>query len=107
MPKDVSLVLIPTVFNPSWEPMAYTYYAMEVLGQKDKLHHNIYEAWNLKNMALTNEADISAFVAQHGVDSKKFSEAYRSFGVQSKVTRGKQLTQSYNIRGTPHFNRRW
>ena len=52
-------------------------------------------------MALTNETDISAFVAKHGVDSKKFSEAYRSFGVQSKITRSKQLTQSYNIRGTP------
>ena len=101
MPKDVSLVLVPTVFNPSWEPMAYTYYALEALGQIHNLHHEIYEAWNLKNMPLTNEADISAFVAKHGVDSKKFSEAYRSFGVQSKITRGKQLTQSYNIRGTP------
>ena len=35
------------------------------------------------------------------MDSKKFSEAYHSFSVQSKVMRSKQLTQSYNIRGTP------
>lgn len=101
MPKDVSLVLVPTVFNPSWEPMAYTYYALEVMGQIHKVHHEIYDAWNLKKTPLTNEADISAFVAKHGVDSKTFSETYRSFGVQSKVTRSKQLTQSYNIRGTP------
>ena len=101
MPKDVSLVLVPTVFNPSWEPMAYTYYALEALGQNRNLHHDLYEAWNLKNMALTNEADVTAFVAKHGVDGKKFSEAYRSFGVGSKIMRSKQLTQSYNIRGTP------
>ena len=101
MPKDVSLVLVPTVFNPSWEPIAYTYYALEALGQNHNLHHDIYEAWNLKNMALTNETDIVAFVAKHGVDSKKFSEAYRSFGVGSKIMRSKQLTQAYRISGTP------
>ncbi|HQS56929.1 MAG TPA: thiol:disulfide interchange protein DsbA/DsbL [Gallionellaceae bacterium] len=101
MPKDVNLVFVPTIFRSDWEPMAYTYYALEVLGQNHNLHHDLYEAWNLKNMALTNEADISAFVAKLGVDSTKFSQAYRSFGVQSKVTRSKQLTQTYNIRGTP------
>ena len=37
IPKDVDLVLVPTVFNPQWEPMAYTYYALEVLGQQHKL----------------------------------------------------------------------
>lgn len=101
MPKDVELVLVPTVFNTNWEPMAYTYYALEVLGQNHKLHDDLYEAWNVKNIDLSDESKIAAFVAKHGVDSKKFSEAYHSFSVQSKVMRSKQLTQSYNIRGTP------
>lgn len=101
MPKDVELVLVPTIFNANWEPMAYTYYALEVMGQQLKLHDDLYEAWNVKNIDLSDESKISAFVAQRGVDSKKFSEAYHSFSVQSKVMRSKQLTQSYNIRGTP------
>lgn len=101
MPKDVEVVLVPTVFNAGWEPMAYTYYALEVLGQNHKLHDDLYDAWNVNNIDLSDESKIAAFVAKHGVDSKKFSEAYHSFSVQSKVTRSKQLTQSYNIRGTP------
>ena len=101
MPKDVELVLVPTIFNATWEPMAYTYYALEVMGQQLKLHDDLYEAWNVKNTDLSDERKIAAFVAQRGVDSKKFSEAYHSFSVQSKVMRSKQLTQSYNIRGTP------
>lgn len=101
MPKDVELVLVPTVFNPNWEPMAYTYYALEALGQQHDLHNDLYEAWNVKNINLSDESKISAFLAKHGVDSKKFSDAYRSFSVQSKVTRSKQLTQAYGIRGTP------
>ena len=101
MPKDVELVLVPTVFNSSWEPMAYTYYALEVLGQNHKLHNDLYEAWNVNNINLSDESKIAAFVAKHGVDSKKFSEAYHSFSVQTKVMRSKQLTQSYGLRGTP------
>ena len=101
MPKDVELVLVPTIFNATWEPMAYTYYALEIMGQQLKLHDDLYEAWNVKNTDLSDESKIAAFLAQRGVDSKKFSEAYHSFSVQSKVMRSKQLTQSYNIRGTP------
>lgn len=101
MPKDVDLVLVPTIFNAGWEPMAYTYYALEVLGQNQKLHDDLYEAWNVKNIDLSDESKIAAFVAKHGVDSKKFSDAYHSFSVQSKVMRSKQLTQGYAIRGTP------
>lgn len=101
IPKDVVLTLVPTIFNPNWEPMAYTYYALEVLGKNHELHNALYDAWNVNNIDLSDENKISAFVAQHGVDSKKFSEAYHSFGVQSKVMRSKQLTQSYVIRGTP------
>lgn len=101
IPKDVELVLVPTMLNPQWEPMAYAYYALEALGQQHKLHDALYEAWNIKNTALVNVADITDFVSKHGVDGKKFGEAYRSFGVQSKVTRSKQLSQTYRIRGTP------
>lgn len=101
MPKDVELVFVPTVFNPAWEPMAYTYYALEALGKNHELHNELYEAWNVKNIDLSDESKIAEFVAQHGVDRKKFSEAYHSFGVNSKVTRAKQLTQSYRIAGTP------
>jgi thiol:disulfide interchange protein DsbA len=101
MPRDVALVYIPTAFNPSWEPMAYTFYALEMMGQQKKLHDPLYKAWNSYPTDLTDLSKIAAFVGQHGVDSKAFSNNYQSFSVQSKVMRSKQLTQSYNIRGTP------
>ena len=101
IPKDVELVYVPTIFNASWEPMAYTYYALEVLGKNNELHNALFDAWNVSNINLSDESKISAFVVKHGVDSQKFSAAYRSFGVQSKIMRSKQLTQAYGIRGTP------
>jgi thiol:disulfide interchange protein DsbA len=101
MPKDVELVFVPTVFRDSWEPMANTYYALESMGKQQQLHDALYRAWNEQNMALVDEDKIADFVAQHGVDRAKFTAAYNSFAVQSKVTRAKQMIRSYGINGTP------
>ena len=101
MPKDVELTYVPTVFRDSWEPMANTFYALESMGQQQQLHDALYRAWNEENMALTDVDKIADFVAKHGVDRAKFTAAYNSFAMQSKVTRAKQMIRSYNISGTP------
>jgi thiol:disulfide interchange protein DsbA len=101
MPKDVELTFVPTIFRDSWEPMARTFYALDALGQRPQLHDALYRAWNLDNVDLSDEAKIIDFVAPRGVDRAKFSAAYNSFGMQSKVTRAKQMIRSYGITGTP------
>jgi len=101
MPKDVELVFVPTIFNASWEPMARTYYTLELLGQEKRLHDDLFNAWNVNNIDLSDKAKIIDFVGQHGVDRKKFSDAYDSFTMQSKISRSKQLAKIYGIRGTP------
>lgn len=101
MPKDVELVLVPTIFRANWEPMARTYYALDSLGQQKQLHDALYRAWNVDNLLLNDEASASDFVAKHGVDRTKFSAAYNSFSIGSKVTRAKQMIRSYGVNGTP------
>ncbi len=101
MPKDVEIVYVPTVFNPNWESMAYTYYALQTMGKSHELHDALYKAWNEQHQILAEQSDVSAFVAKNGVDAKQFNDAYTSFGVRSMVMRAKQLQDTYNIRGTP------
>ena len=94
MPRDVELTYVPTIFRDSMEPMARTLYALESIGQFDKLHDVLYRAWNVDKAQLFDEASISDFVARHGVDKAKFSSAYNSFSMQSKVTRARQMVRS-------------
>lgn len=101
VPKDVEFIYVPTIFRDSWEPMARTFYALESLGQQHQLHDPLYQAWNVDKVDLSDEARILDFVAQRGVDRAKFSSAYNSFSIQSKVTRAKQMIRSYGITGTP------
>lgn len=100
LPKDVELTFVPAVFNPTWEVSARAFYALEALGQRKQLHDDLFNAWN-DNIELVDEATTTDFVAKHGVDRKKFSDAYNSFSMQSQVTRAKQMGQTYGIRGTP------
>lgn len=100
MPKDVELTFVPAIFNPSWEASARTFYALEALGQRKQLHDDLFNAWN-SNVELIDEASSADFVSKHGVDRKKFSNAYNSFSMQSNVARAKQMAQIYGIRGTP------
>lgn len=100
MPKDVALTYVPAIFNPSWEPMARTFYALEALGQLRQLHDPLFKAWDA-NENLMDEASITAFVSRYGVNGKKFGQAYNSFSMQSKIVRAKQMGQAYGLRGTP------
>jgi thiol:disulfide interchange protein DsbA len=101
MPGDVELTYLPTVFRDSWEPMAYTYYALESMGKEGQLHDALYRAWNEDNIVLVDEDKIADFVAKHGVNRAKFIAAYDSFAMKSMVTRAEQMIRSYHINGTP------
>jgi len=101
MPKDVNLQFVPVIFRDTREPMARTFYALEALGEREKLHNDLFEAWNVFNTDLSDEQKITAFVAKRGVDAQKFGAAYNSFSLAGKVARSNQLVRSYAIRGTP------
>jgi len=101
MPKDVKLDFVPTVFNPNWEPMAYTYYALKAMGQLRQLDDKLYNAWNRENAILVSKDDIADFVAKQGVDRQTFLNNFDSFSVRSDVQRSKQMVVQYHISGTP------
>jgi thiol:disulfide interchange protein DsbA len=101
MPKDVELQYVPVIFNESAEPMARAFYALEALGQRKKLHDALFKSINVQNIDMSDEKSITSFVAQNGVDGAKFSAAYNSFSLQSKIARCNQMLQSYHIMGTP------
>lgn len=77
------------------------FYALEELGQRESLHRKLFNAIHVENKRLNSEAEITAFVATHGVDGAKFTEAFRSFAVNTKVSRGKQLSNAYKIDSVP------
>jgi protein dithiol oxidoreductase (disulfide-forming) len=77
------------------------FYALEELGQREALQHKIFSAIHVENKKLNTEAEMTAFVAANGVDGAKFGEAFKSFAVNTKVSRGKTLGNAYKIDSVP------
>jgi len=101
-PKDVEFRYVPAVFNERMLPLAKTYYALEELGLLDKMHERVYEAIHEKRINLADRGVMTKWIAEQGIDAKKFESTYDSFSVDSKAQRAGQLTRSYRITATPY-----
>ena len=101
LPADVAFRRVPAAFNASWEGLAKIYYALEATGQVEAMHKRIFAAIHVQRQKLDKEADIAAFVKGAGGDDAKFLDAYKSFGVATKLRQGKQLAEAYKIDGVP------
>lgn len=100
-PKDVEFRHVPAIFRDSWVPNAKTFYALEALGVQEKLHQQVYDAIHLENLDLNNEQVLFDWMAKHGVDRKKFADAYNSFSMQIKVSKSVQMPKDYKLNGVP------
>ena len=101
LPPDVAFKRIPAVFNARWAHDAAIFYAFEALEVVDRLHRPFFDAIHRDHLNTENRAALDEWVAKNGVDAKKFEDALKSFGVQSKVRRASQLTVASKIDGTP------
>lgn len=100
-PRDVELQMVPVIFRDTLEPMARAYYALEAMGEIKRLHKLFFDAMHRNGITLRDEAAIADFVAKNGVDRAKFSAAYNSFSIGSKLNRSNQLVSNFRVMGTP------
>ncbi|MCR4300564.1 MAG: thiol:disulfide interchange protein DsbA/DsbL [Sulfuricaulis sp.] len=100
MPANTQFMRTPGT-APRWMLHGQAYYAFESLGALDKLHGAFFKAVQAQPGAYNDEKAIAGFAASHGVDRKKFDEAFNSFGVRLKLEKAKQLNQDLNISSVP------
>jgi thiol:disulfide interchange protein DsbA len=89
------------VFNERWQHDATIFYALESMGLTEKTHASLFDAIHKNRLNTINQPAFTDWLKTHGIDPKKFEEAFKSFGVQSKVRRATQFTAAYRIDGTP------
>jgi thiol:disulfide interchange protein DsbA len=100
LPADVYFHPVPIYFLGPVEHQK-VFYALEEIGQREAMHSKLFNAIHVQHKPLNTEAEITAFVTANGVDGAKFTEAFKSFSVNTKVTRGKQLGTAYKLDGVP------
>jgi protein dithiol oxidoreductase (disulfide-forming) len=101
LPPDVAFRQVPVGFAAPHQLHQKLFYALEEMGQLGALNRRVFAAIHQQNRRLSSEAEIMAFATSNGLDAAKFGEAFKSFGVNTKVNRAKQLTEAYKIDGVP------
>ncbi len=101
LPPDVAFRRIPATFNAPFEGYAKLYYALEAVDLVETLHKRVFAAIHVQRQRLDKDADVAAFVSANGGDGAKVVEAYKSFGVATKVRQAKQAAEAYKIDGVP------
>jgi thiol:disulfide interchange protein DsbA len=100
-PDNVRFVRMPAPFRGRAQLHAKTFYALQLLGEGERLHDAIFEAMHQHNMKLDTLDEMVAFLTARGVDEQKFRAALDSFAVQTQMSRTRVLARRYGITAVP------
>jgi len=100
-PDYVNYVRIPAALGQSWEPHARAFYALEAMGELEKVHDALFDALAGERRPLNDGESLADFVAGHGVDPEEFLKNYNSFGVNAKMQQAQAKIRGARVTGTP------
>lgn len=104
LPENAVLVKVPiSLGHREWGQLVRTYYALEALGELERLDSAVFDAIHKQKQPLFNEANIAAWVAKQGVNEQKFRAEFNSFNVSTKASRAEQLARDYRVNQTPQL----
>ncbi len=100
LPDNVVLRRVPVAFNAGMTDLQKLYYTLEAMNRLD-LHPKVFEAIHQKRERIFDAKTITAWAAAQGVDKARFEQTFNSFGVQTKANKANELSNTYQIQGTP------
>lgn len=101
LPADVVVKKVPVNFNSYFAAIAPLHYALEITGDLARLDANVFKTIHVDGNRLADPKSRAEWAQKNGVNVQKFEEAYKSFGVLSKVKRAEQMTAAYKVSGVP------
>jgi len=100
-PADVVLRRVPAIMRDSWAPHARVYYALELLGEVERLHLKVYHGYHVDELYMSKPEVMEQWAVKNGIDRRKWLDAYYSPEVDARVARAFQATKRYDVQGTP------
>jgi len=100
---DVSFRRVPALRRASWAPLTKVYYALEQLGELDRLHAQVYRAVHDEGLNLGNSSELSNWATKVSLDRIKLEQVLDSDLLKAQVQRAHDTTVAYGIRATPSF----
>jgi len=100
-PEDIKFSRIPATFNKIAKFHAQAFYALDLMGEADRLQGPMFDAMHNKKKKLATNDELNTFLAEQGVDLDTYKKAMKSFAVQTKVKQAQSTFRKYGLRGVP------
>lgn len=101
LPADVAFRRVPVGFTARHQVAQKLFYALEEMGALEATHRKVFTAIHGQGQRLTSENDAVALVTSVGVDKAKFSDSFKSFQVNTKAAKARQLSDAYKVDSVP------
>jgi thiol:disulfide interchange protein DsbA len=101
LPANAQFVLVPAVFNQSWEPFARAFYTAQSLGLVDKTHQALFDAIHRDHLPLRDIDSLANWYAGQGANAGNFLSTANSFVIDAKMAHGNDLVKAYGVDATP------
>ena len=100
-PENVDFQQVPAMFGGAANMHAKAFYALETMGERDRLHDAFFAAIHDEKKDLKTREALETWLQSQGVDVEKFRAAMGSFAVAAKANRAQTLMRRYGIRSVP------
>jgi thiol:disulfide interchange protein DsbA len=100
---DILFRRIPALRRTAWVPLTRVYFALEQLGDIDRMHTEVYRAIHEQGINLGVSSEFFQWAQKHGLDRNKVEEVLDSDSVIAKVQYARDATVAYAISATPSF----
>ena len=86
VPRDASVL-----------PQQRLFYTLDAMGLLNQYHQKVFDAMHQQHLRLSSDEQVFDWVAQNGIDRAKFSDTYRSFGIQARLRRAAAMMDAYYV----------
>lgn len=105
LPEDVTFKAIHLTMNNGVGLAAYApiFATLEEMGVESQLRQNLYNAVINDKLDLANKDVLNSWLKQNEIDVERYIQVSQSQSIQERLNNMAQITQYYQITGTPAF----
>lgn len=101
LPEDVRFRRVPALRRMDWVPLTGLYFALQKLGEIERLHGEVYRALHQQGRNLGSIKEALAWGDSQGLERARFEALLRSDEVAALVQQARDTTVAYGVRSTP------
>ena len=101
-PQDVVFRRVAVGFGREmWENLGRAYYAFADLNALPKVDSAVFDAVHRQRLPLQDQKSITAWAGKQGIDPAKFTAAFSSFSVNTRMSQSERMVESYQVGAVP------